>query len=76
MLGIYNDVGTETCGGYPGTRNETGFDFTQIDAKTFSDWKVGSLKLDGWYFTHNQNLFTFTNLIFVLKKCRARGLAL
>ncbi len=46
LLGIYEDVGTKTCCSYVGTRNET-FDFTQIDARTFSDWKVDSLKLDG-----------------------------
>lgn len=48
QLGIYGDVGTLTCGGYPGTRNAT-MDFTDIDAKTFSDWGVDSLKLDGCY---------------------------
>lgn len=50
QLGIYSDVGTKTCGGYPGTRDsKTGEDYTQIDAQTFSDWKVDSLKLDGCY---------------------------
>ncbi|KAI2798023.1 hypothetical protein BLOT_013935 [Blomia tropicalis] len=48
-LGIYSDVGTLTCGGYPGTRDNQGHDYTLIDAQTFSEWEVDSLKLDGCY---------------------------
>lgn len=48
FFGIYEDVGTKTCGGYPGTRTN-GTDYTQIDAETFSDWGIDSLKLDGCY---------------------------
>lgn len=58
-LGIYGDVGTYTCGGYPGTVDgKTGQDYTQIDARTFSDWKVDSLKLDGCY--QNASLYSHT----------------
>ncbi|XP_055046661.2 alpha-N-acetylgalactosaminidase [Misgurnus anguillicaudatus] len=44
-LGIYGDMGTHTCGGYPGTT----LDKVQIDAQTFADWGVDMLKLDGCY---------------------------
>ncbi|NWX12500.1 NAGAB acetylgalactosaminidase, partial [Aegotheles bennettii] len=44
-LGIYADLGTFTCGGYPGTTlNEV-----QQDAQTFAEWGVDMLKLDGCY---------------------------
>nr|XP_006011127.2 PREDICTED: alpha-N-acetylgalactosaminidase-like [Latimeria chalumnae] len=44
-LGIYGDLGTFTCGGYPGTT----LDNIILDAETFSEWKVDMLKLDGCY---------------------------
>ncbi|XP_052441266.1 alpha-N-acetylgalactosaminidase-like [Carassius gibelio] len=44
-LGIYGDMGTHTCGGYPGTT----LDKIQTDAQTFADWGVDMLKLDGCY---------------------------
>ncbi|XP_061108359.1 alpha-N-acetylgalactosaminidase-like [Conger conger] len=44
-LGIYGDLGTYTCGGYPGTT----LDKVTIDAQTFADWGVDMLKLDGCY---------------------------
>jgi len=47
--GIYSDVGTNTCGGFPGTYNHT-----TIDAQTFADWGVDSLKLDGCYLDASQ----------------------
>ncbi|TRY87173.1 hypothetical protein DNTS_031711 [Danionella cerebrum] len=42
-LGIYGDLGTHTCGGYPGTT----LDKIQMDAETFASWGVDMLKLDG-----------------------------
>ncbi len=40
-LGIYEDAGTETCAGYPGSLgHET------VDAKTFASWGVDYLKYD------------------------------
>ena len=45
-LGIYGDFGTLTCGGYPGSKF-----FEELDAQTFADWGVDSLKLDGCYST-------------------------
>ncbi|KAG7461056.1 hypothetical protein MATL_G00205420 [Megalops atlanticus] len=44
-LGIYGDLGTHTCMGYPGTT----LDKIQTDAQTFADWGVDMLKLDGCY---------------------------
>lgn len=41
-LGIYGDFGTKTCAGYPGTLNHM-----EIDAKTFAEWEVDYVKLDG-----------------------------
>ena len=41
-LGIYEDFGTTTCGGYPGSE----FDLQQ-DADTFASWDIDSLKFDG-----------------------------
>ncbi|XP_067875456.1 alpha-N-acetylgalactosaminidase-like [Heterodontus francisci] len=44
-LGIYADLGTFTCGGYPGTT----LDLVEVDAHTFASWGVDMLKLDGCY---------------------------
>ncbi|XP_048842308.1 alpha-N-acetylgalactosaminidase [Brienomyrus brachyistius] len=44
-LGIYGDLGTHTCGGYPGTT----LDKIKVDAETFAEWGVDMLKLDGCY---------------------------
>ncbi|XP_068198420.1 alpha-N-acetylgalactosaminidase [Antennarius striatus] len=44
-LGIYGDMGTHTCGGYPGSP----LDKIEIDAQTFADWEVDMLKFDGCY---------------------------
>lgn len=41
-LGIYADVGKETCAGYPGS-----FGHYETDAQTFADWGVDLLKFDG-----------------------------
>ncbi|XP_071951372.1 alpha-N-acetylgalactosaminidase-like isoform X4 [Antedon mediterranea] len=43
-LGIYNDFGTKTCGGYPGSLGHL-----EVDAKTFAEWGVDMLKMDGCY---------------------------
>lgn len=41
-LGIYGDMGSHTCGGYPGSQ------FTlELDAQTFAEWEVDSFKMDG-----------------------------
>ncbi|HEX3783709.1 MAG TPA: ricin-type beta-trefoil lectin domain protein [Pseudonocardiaceae bacterium] len=41
-FGIYEDAGTQTCGGYPGS-----WGHFQQDANTFASWGVDYLKLDG-----------------------------
>jgi len=43
-FGIYEDEGTLTCGGYPGSQGHE-----QVDAQTFADWGVDMLKFDGCY---------------------------
>lgn len=40
-LGIYEDVGTKTCAGYPGT-----YGHDQQDAQTFASWDVDFVKMD------------------------------
>jgi len=42
LLGIYEDYGTKTCGGYPGS-----YGYLEKDANTFAEWEVDYLKLDG-----------------------------
>lgn len=41
-LGIYEDSGNATCGGYPGS-----YGHEKQDADTFADWGIDYLKLDG-----------------------------
>ncbi|UMM34725.1 hypothetical protein L5515_007673 [Caenorhabditis briggsae] len=41
-FGIYEDYGTKTCGGYPGS-----YQHERTDAQTFAAWDVDYLKLDG-----------------------------
>jgi hypothetical protein len=43
-FGIYEDFGTLTCGGYPGS-----IDHLELDAQTFAEWTVDYVKLDGCY---------------------------
>lgn len=49
-FGIYQDFGTKTCGGFPGSEF-----YMQTDAETFADWGVDYLKFDGC----NSNLYDF-----------------
>ncbi|XP_060116673.1 alpha-N-acetylgalactosaminidase-like [Heteronotia binoei] len=44
-FGIYSDLGNLTCEGYPGTTLDT----IETDAKTFAEWGVDMLKLDGCF---------------------------
>ncbi|KAK6061342.1 hypothetical protein COOONC_00996 [Cooperia oncophora] len=41
-FGIYEDFGTKTCAGFPGSLGHL-----QVDANTFAEWEVDYLKLDG-----------------------------
>ena len=40
-LGLYGDAGTQTCGGYPGSRGSE-----QKDADTLAAWKIDYWKYD------------------------------
>lgn len=42
QLAIYEDVGTKTCGGYPGS-----WGYEDVDAQTFANWGIDYLKYDG-----------------------------
>lgn len=42
LLGIYEDAGNATCGGFPGS-----YGHEQQDAETFASWGIDYLKLDG-----------------------------
>ena len=44
LLHVLIDLGTHTCGGYPGTLG-----YIEQDAKIFASWGVDMLKLDGCY---------------------------
>lgn len=41
---MYQDFGTNTCAGYPGVINNM-----DLDARTFANWDVDYVKLDGCY---------------------------
>jgi hypothetical protein len=41
-FGLYQDMGTKTCGGYPGI-----WGHIEIDAKTYAEWGVDYVKMDG-----------------------------
>ena len=46
LFGMYTDIGTMTCGGYPGLAPN----FTVSDLAQFADaWQIDSLKVDGCY---------------------------
>ena len=49
-LGTYNDMGTGTCGKYPGECKDelcTLPGFMTVDAQTYASWGIDSLKMDG-----------------------------
>ncbi|KAI1302358.1 Alpha-N-acetylgalactosaminidase [Halotydeus destructor] len=50
-FGIYGDIGTLTCGGYPGfSQPDTELtNYFLLDMITFSNWGIDSLKVDGCY---------------------------
>ncbi|KAN0029525.1 hypothetical protein ACTA71_007654 [Dictyostelium dimigraforme] len=41
-FGIYGDIGSKTCKGYPGSE-----DYLEQDAKMFAEWGVDFVKMDG-----------------------------
>lgn len=47
-FGLYTDIGTTTCAGYPGELQEGDQgNYFQVDAQTFAEWGIDSLKVDG-----------------------------
>lgn len=44
-FGLYTDIGTLTCGGYPGLGNG----YLESDIEKFVEWEIDSLKVDGCY---------------------------
>lgn len=50
-FGMYGDIGTKTCQGYPGfwIGNGSASDYFLLDSETFASWGVDSLKVDGCY---------------------------
>ena len=50
QLGTYNDIGTQTCGGYPGECKDANCTLPGhigVDAQTYAGWGIDSLKMDG-----------------------------
>lgn len=62
-LGIYSDMGTLTCGGYPGSKF-----YMEEDANTFAEWGIDSLKLDGCYSTTDDFAVGYPTMEFFLNK--------
>jgi len=48
-FGIYGDMGTHTCGGFPGSMG-----YEEVDSKMFASWGVDMLKYDGCYSDEKQ----------------------
>ena len=67
ILGIYGDVGTHTCAGYPGSQG-----YELLDAQTFADWGVGYLKLDGCYMDSKDYATYYTRWGAALKQVAAQ----
>eukprot|EP01124_Arcella_intermedia_P032605 TRINITY_DN7633_c0_g1_i2.p1 TRINITY_DN7633_c0_g1~~TRINITY_DN7633_c0_g1_i2.p1 ORF type:complete len:398 (-),score=28.04 TRINITY_DN7633_c0_g1_i2:65-1258(-) len=56
LFGMYEDIGSETCGGFPGSEGH----FLE-DAQTFASWGVDALKLDGCYYNPTDYQAGYTN---------------
>lgn len=58
-FGTYNDMGTKTCGGYPGECKDEACTlpgYMNIDAETYAGWGVDMLKMDGCNSVHNDSV--------------------
>ncbi|HEV2636200.1 MAG TPA: ricin-type beta-trefoil lectin domain protein [Actinocrinis sp.] len=64
-LGIYEDAGTETCAGYPGSLGHE-----QQDANTFASWGVDYLKYDN---CNNQGVSSLTRYTAMKNALAATG---
>ncbi|CAJ0559575.1 unnamed protein product, partial [Mesorhabditis spiculigera] len=67
QLGIYEDYGTLTCAGYPGSKG-----YLELDAETFSDWDVDYLKFDGCYCNMSEVAAGFKSMRYALKKVQKK----
>eukprot|EP01133_Synstelium_polycarpum_P014382 gene14382-16970_t len=56
-MGIYGDVGNATCAGFPGSENNL-----ELDAKTFAEWGIDYVKMDGCNFPVSDMKQTYTEL--------------
>uniref|UniRef100_A0A914WD53 Alpha-galactosidase n=1 Tax=Plectus sambesii TaxID=2011161 RepID=A0A914WD53_9BILA len=63
LLGIYEDYGNKTCGGYPGSQY-----YLEKDANTFAEWEVDYLKLDGCYAEEDDMAIGYPAMSDFLKK--------
>ncbi|KAM9124909.1 alpha-N-acetylgalactosaminidase-like isoform 2-T2 [Pangshura tecta] len=63
-FGIYSDMGNYTCMGYPGTTLDT----IDTDAKTFAEWEVDMLKLDGCYSNSSVKAIGYPKMSIALNK--------
>ncbi|KAI7690125.1 Alpha-N-acetylgalactosaminidase [Sarcoptes scabiei] len=66
-IGIYQDIGTKTCAGFPGTYSGNE-DHSEIDSKTFAEWGVDSIKMDGCFAKLNEFNKKFTKYRKALEK--------
>ncbi|KAL5011871.1 hypothetical protein ScPMuIL_010422 [Solemya velum] len=62
-FGIYEDFGTKTCGGFPGSEF-----YMSTDANTFAEWGVDMLKFDGCYSNINDMEIGYPTMEFFLNK--------
>ncbi|XP_025087731.1 alpha-N-acetylgalactosaminidase-like [Pomacea canaliculata] len=62
-LGIYSDMGYDTCAGYPGSKF-----YMEMDAQTFAEWGIDSLKLDGCYSSLDDFAIGYPTMGFFLNK--------
>lgn len=68
-MGIYSDIGTKTCAGYPGHQNAETKDFYfEQDAQLFAKWGIDYLKVDGCYAETNDYPKTYPALGQALNK--------
>lgn len=63
-FGLYTDIGTLTCGGYPGL----GHAYLESDIEKFVEWEIDSLKVDGCYADPASMGEAYKNLSQILNK--------
>jgi hypothetical protein len=63
-FGLYTDIGTKTCAGYPGLAGG----HMQSDIEKFVEWEIDSLKVDGCYADVDSLGFLYSSLSQVLNE--------